>query len=300
MDCEQLKGSANVETARLKLLRGWKATVVLSGLSDTTFSADEWGNCLARPESILEDYEQILKQQDQNLVVVKSLTLAGRDIKVVIKRHYPNLTLRSFFRSFRRGRALRNFNTAIELLGCDVPVAIPLAAIEQKRFGRSIQSIYVTEYIENGDHLHHFLTQLPAAVSTEAFKLKKQLCVRIAQALAALHRSGYWHRDAKATNFIVSKDTFGRYRLLMTDMDGIKPYRLRKRYRQLRAFWHLAASLMHLHNVTRTDCLRTFTAYCKLLCISARQRRDLFRRIAAEADAKYARSLRNSAAQKQR
>ncbi len=297
MDTDRQKEPANILTAPLKLRSNWKGKVVLSGLSEFAFSVDQWRLCLANPDSLLIGSDQIIKQQGRNIVLVKSIRLAGGTLKVVVKRHYPELNIRSFFRSFRRGRALRNFDTTLRLLRFGLPVAPPLAAIEQKKFPRSIQSIHVTKYIENGVGLHQLLAQLPPS-PTKSFEIKKQLSLAVAQILAALHKAGCWHRDAKTSNFIAAKDTGGKYRLLITDMDGIKAYRLRKKSSQFRPFWHLAASLLHCPGVTRTDRLRTFTAYCNLLGIGAAERRRLFRWIAAETDAKYMRSLKKAAAKR--
>jgi len=295
MSTDQQKEPANILTAPLKLPLNWKGRAVLSDLSQFALSPEQWRLCLANPDSLLIGPDRIIKQQGRNIVLVKSIRLAGRTLKVVVKHHYPELGIRSFFRSFRRGRALRNFDTALRLLRFELPAVPPLAAIEQKKILRSIQSIYVTEYIENGDALYQLLAQLPPSPA-KSFEIKKQLSLAVAQILAALHKAGYWHRDAKASNFIAVKDTGGKYRLLITDMDGIKPYCLRKRRSQFRPFWHLAASLLHSPGVTRTDCLRTFTAYCNLLGIGAAERRRLFRWIAAETDAKYMRLLKKAAA----
>jgi len=293
MDTDRQKESANILTTPLKLPLNWKGKTVLSGLSQFAFSVDQWRRCLANPDSLLIDPDRIIKQQGRNIVLVKSIRLAGRSVKVVVKRHYPELGIRSFFRSLRRGRALRNFDTALRLLHLELPAVPPFAAIEQKKFLRSVQSIYITEYVENGVALHRLLGQLPTG-REKSFHIKKQLSLAVAEILAALHKAGFRHRDAKASNFIAVKDTGGKYHLLITDMDGVKPYRLRKRRSQFRPFWHLAASLLHLPGITRTDCLRMFTAYCNLLGIGSAERRRLSRWIATETVAKYTRSMKKN------
>jgi hypothetical protein len=56
---------------------------------------------------------------------------------------------------------------------------------------------------------------------------------------------------------------------------------------RFRAMWHLGASLLNIPAVSRTDYLRTFTAYCELTGIAAERRKRLFREIAAKARVKY-------------
>ena len=109
--------------------------------------------------------------------------------------------------------------------------------------------------------------------------------------LASLHKNGLWHRDSKASNFIVCKDNQDKYRILLVDMDGIKRYLLPSRGRQFRSLWRLAASLMPVAGINRTDYLRTFTAYCNLTGLEPSQRRPLYRHLAKRALAKRMRAM---------
>jgi hypothetical protein len=99
-----------------------------------------------------------------------------------------------------------------------------------------------------------------------------------------LHKSGLWHRDAKAGNFIVCPDSNGQYIVKLVDMDGIKRYMLNRSRRQLQSLWRLAASLVGI--VTRSDFLRTFNLYCNL-CGLQEGRRRIYRRLVLKAKAKW-------------
>jgi lipopolysaccharide heptosyltransferase I len=180
----------------------------------------------------------------------------------------------------RPGKAIRNFKTALKLLRCGIEGAKPLAAIQQKRYLLTIQSIYISEYLENSPNLYAF------ASGHTGRDVRKQLCRQLAVILAELHKNGLWHRDSKATNFIVCKD-----KILLVDMDGIKPYLLRRRSRQLRSLWQLAASVMTISAVNRTDYLRTFTTYCNLVGLEIPNRRRVFRKLSSRAKAKHLRSM---------
>ena len=281
----------NIKTASLKLRDGWNGRVVLSNTSGKNFSKTDWAKCLSQPQLLLENVEKILKKQGQNSVVVKSLTVGTSQLKVVVKRHCRGTGLRQFFRSFRPGKAVRNFKTALKLLSYDIPVAAPLAAICQRRNLLTKQSIYITEYLENSTNLYTFVSEKFPIDRTERFALKKQLCSQIAAILAMLHKNSLWHRDSKANNFIVHRNSATEYRILLVDMDGINRYFLWRRGHRLRALWRLAASLMPVVTVNRTDYLRTFTTYSDLTGLEISQRRRIFHKLAHKAGAKQLRNI---------
>lgn len=285
MACSQKTRVSKIQTASLRLGNGWSGRAVLSDSDDRKFQKDEWIKCLSQPDLLFENVEKVLKTEGRNCVAVTNLTVGDSRLKVVIKRHCPETGLRQFFRSFRRGRALRNFDATLKLLKCDIPAAAPLAALHKRRCFLIEQSIYIAGCLEESFDLRTFCRQ---RLSNE-FQLRKQLSNQLAAILAALHKNDLWHRDSKATNFIVSKDTEGVYKVLLTDVDGIKPYFLHSENRRFRCLWQLAASLLSVPAVNRTDYLRTFTAYSNLTGLDSSLRRGIFRRLTNKAKAKYLR-----------
>ena len=285
-----------IKTVPLKLNNGWSGRAVLSAPSGKNFSKTDLTDSLAQPDLLFEDVEKILKTEGRNCVAVKNLTIADNRLKVVIKRHHPQAGLRQFFRSFRPGKALRNFKTALKLLSCGIPVTAPFAALYQKRNLLTRQSIYITEYFENSSELYTFASQQLPKIPVGRFALKKEFSHQLAAILAALHKNGLWHRDSKASNFIVvtrhgARNTEHEYRILLADMDGVKRYFLHRRSRQFRPLWQLAASLTPVSAINRTDYLRTFTAYCNLIGLELSQRRPIFRELANRAQAKRLRTI---------
>jgi lipopolysaccharide heptosyltransferase I len=287
------KNSAkNIEVASLRLGNGWSGRVVLSDTSGglatgRRFSRADWIKCLSKPHLLFENVGEILKTEGQNCVAVKNLTIGDRHLKVVVKRHYPEADLRQFFRSFRRGRALRNFDTALKLLSRGIPAAAPFAALHKRRNLLTEQSIYITEYFENSSDLHTFASEQLSKRQVGQFAIKRQLCHQLATILAMLHKNGLWHRDSKANNFIVCKSIEGKCKILLVDVDGIKPYFPLRGSRQFRSLWQLAASLFSVPAVNRTDYLRTFTAYSNLTDLVPSHRRRIFRELSDRAKAKH-------------
>lgn len=282
----------NIKTTCIRLENGWDGKVALYRAHGDSFPQNGWAQCLSSPESLFDDVEKILKIGGQNCVAVKNLKIKNNIIKAVIKRHYPGAGFRRFFRSLRKGRALRNFKTALDLISSGFPVVIPFAALQQKRGLLTKQSIYISEYLSDSPDLHSFASKsLASTKPSDRLLIKKQLSHQIAAVLASLHKNGLWHRDSKASNFIVWKNAQDKHRILLVDMDGIKRYVLRRRNRQFRSLWHLAASLIPVHNINLTDYWRTFTNYCDLTGLEHSQRRPLFRQLAKRALAKRMRNM---------
>lgn len=276
-----------IQIDSLRLGNGWSGRAVLSDLSGgLKFSQADWLKCLSQPHLLFEDVEKTIKVEGRNSVVLKNLAIASTSLKAVIKWNWPAAGFCQFFRSLRSGRAMRNFDTALMLHRLGIPAANPLAAL-QERFGPfTRQSIYITRYLEGSFDLHAFCRQ---RLSGGRLSLRKNLADQLASILATLHQNGLWHRDSKANNFLVTAQDGNKYKILLTDMDGIKPYRLRRKTCRLRSLWQLAASLMSISAVNRTDYLRVFTAYCELTGIDPSHRRGIFRRLSDKAEAKYQR-----------
>jgi len=282
----------NIITAWLNLDNGWSGKAALYREHGKNFSQHDWAHCLSQPNLLFDDVEKILKIGGKNCVAVKNLQIRDTQLKVVIKRLDMGPGLRQFFRSFRPGKALRNFKTALKLINCGIAVTIPFVALQQRRNLFTKRSIYITEYFKNSSDLHSFVSkQFSSTKSQDRFALKRLLSHQIASLLASLHKKGLWHRDSKASNFVVYKDSHDKHRILLVDMDGIKHYLLPCRRRQFRALWQLAASLMSVPVVNRTDYWRTFTAYCNLIGLEPSQRRPLFRQLARQAQAKRLRNM---------
>lgn len=301
--------SSTVPTARIKLPGGYSGPVALSDSRGNRFSRMDWTRCLAMPERLLEDYEKVLKKERLSCVVVKDIKLSGRRLKVVLKQHRPGWSFVGVFRSLRPGRALRNFRAAVKLVRVGIPTAWPLAAIHKRKFLLTTASMYITEYAPNSVNLYNFAATELKNARCDLFEVKKDLCAQAVEIFASLHKLGLWHRDAKATNFIVCKDTDkgpkgdnlhrpmeGQYRLKLIDMDGIKRYFIRRRSNQLRPLWRLAASVMGL--VNQTDLLRAFRLYCELTGFEQTGRREVFRKLALLANKKATASKKRKAKDK--
>jgi serine/threonine protein kinase len=264
---------------------GWRGWVAVRAAGKDQFSKSGWEKLLAEPEKLLEGAQQTLKSDGLNTVTVKYLDIGGRGVKAVIKRRHRDGGIRGFFRSMGAAHAIRNFIAAVKMRQYGMAVAAPLAAVYHKRFLFCDESIYISEYVE-GTNLYEFLKRMRAQAE-ERYWIMREVSGRMAEIFAELHKNNLWHRDAKATNFVVNQDGEGEYCVTITDVDGIKQYFSHSEDRQMQGLWQLAVSVMGLPGITRTDYLRMFEIYCDEVRIPAEQRGDNYRRLAQKAQAKY-------------
>ena len=274
-----------IEISDVTLVDGWRGWVAVRAAGKDQFSKAGWEKLLAKPGKLLEGAQQTLKIEGLNTVTVKYLDIGGRGVKAVIKQRQSGAGVRGIFRSMGAAHAIRNFIAAVKIRQYGLPVAVPLAAVYHKRFLFCDQSIYISEYIE-GTNLYEFLRNMQAR-GEERYWIMRELSSRMAEIFAELHKNNLWHRDAKATNFVVNQDGDGEYCVTITDVDGIKQYFSSSEDRQMQGLWQLAASVMELPGITRTDYLRAFEIYCDEVRIPAGERKDIFRRLVQKAQTKY-------------
>jgi hypothetical protein len=292
----------DITTAPIKLEAGWRAVVSLEVPGAGRLSPADWAKALAGPQTLVEIPGRVLKEQGRHRVVAATVTVGGRPIEAVVKHHSYGPDLPDLFRRLQPPKAGRNFKTAVKLLAAGIPAAFPLAAIWRRRFFFVTQSIYLTLHIGGGCTLYDLAAGRPSAAAAAGSvngpagpAARRRLCRDLAVILSGLHRNGLYHRDSKASNFIVRRGKNGFLDVILVDLDGIKHHRRRRR-RSCRSLWRLAASLLSVRRVSRTDYLRTFVCYCNLAGVEQPARRRLYRVLAGRAGARHERSMAKAAA----
>jgi len=282
MPYNQLDMLQNIEfkTANVNLPNGWSGLVALSDSKANSFTAPGWAETLA-------DIEQLCTSRvKKKSTIVKDIEVGNRRITVAIKRQSIEADgLKNMLRSLARAKAIRNFNSAKKLLANGIPTARPLAAIERRNGPATLESIYISEYLEDSKELYFFARD-NFADSKDELELKRLIGEQIGRIFANLHKAGLWHRDAKASNIVIYKAS-GEYRVSLVDMDGIKRYCLwggyRRDERRYRWFSKLVATLEGTAAIDVSDHLHCFDVYCKLCGIDKAKQDELFQRLMRQA-----------------
>lgn len=157
----------------------------------------------------------------------------------------------------RSSRARRVWIAAHSLRMRGIPVPLPVAYLERRRFRALVESYLLTETLQ-GDRMTDLLDRfVPPGPS---FHEKRCLIREVALFLRWMHERGVAHRDLKGPNILVREGGPGRYHLSLVDLDGVQ-LGLVSRRRRVKNVARLARAFARHPALTRTDHLRFLKAY---------------------------------------
>lgn len=264
-----------MKTARLSLSGGWKGLVALTGPDGQTLDLEEWKDCLCRPSDLVENAENVLKTDGPTRVVSRHLAVGPHRFEAVLKRHVTKPGPLAGFRSVFPSRSMQTFELARRLLRAGLDTPWPLAALERRDPFRGIESILVTEHLTGAVELYRFVQEAEQS-NLLVPSMHRLLCHQTVLAFTTLTQCGLWHRDAKASNFLVRKEA-DSVQLWLVDLDGIKPIMPWDRTNQTRGLAKLAATLGWSGRIGATDLLRIVNEYARVFEWSLTERNRLFR-----------------------
>lgn len=270
---------------KIRLGGGWTARVFLemrrpldySPASRLRFTPTEWSAALADPAGLMSEAEgRVIKRGGRNCVLLKKLRVGGSQVDVVVKqsrlRRWPAGVVDALWPS----RAVRHWRRAHALIARKLPTALPLAALERRRWGLLRESMVICEEIAEGMDLKAMLDR---GEQPNGRKARRELILELAGLLAELRRRGLRHRDCKATNILVQRSKSGGegkeargggYRVFLVDLDGLGRYVFPTewlvRKGVMHRFWHeavvrLAASLLPLGAFSRAEAMVFLRGY---------------------------------------
>jgi Lipopolysaccharide kinase (Kdo/WaaP) family len=190
-------------------------------------------NRLADPDRLLADRAcEIIK--DQKKITVGRITLGGVSVPCAIYvKRYNVFSLRHRLVSpFIMSGALRALHGATVLRRCNIPSAVPLAAIERRYWGVLTKSFFISEEITGGKTVDAYwrddLQFLPGAAGV---RQRRDFLVRLGQLFQMLHGHEIYHNDLKDANILAApKQQTTAFFLL--DLEGVRQYvRLSKKRR---------------------------------------------------------------------
>lgn len=232
-----------------------------SPASRLTFTPEQWQGWLSDlPRwTSTEQSRYSIKKSASGTVCRSRLPIEGESLDVICKRSMPRHAGKQIKNFFRQSRALRTWRLANALLNRQIPTARPLAVVEQRWFGKLVDSLIITEHIEHAHDLDTLLTvQMRDLDPARQRLVKRQVSTALAAVFRALHSRGFVHRDMKAANIMVQWDpeNSDAPRVFLVDLDGIRRKGHVRRRDWLRAMMRLNTSLDHCRRVSRTDRLR--------------------------------------------
>lgn len=254
--------------AGIKLRDGWRAHVFLeskhrvagSRASELVFTPEQWRSWLDRPLRWVQPEAQrdLIKDSAATKVCRGRLPHPDGPLEVVCKRASSRNLYKRVQYLLRCSRPMMTWRVGNALLHRQVATARPLAVVERRRCGLLVDSLIITEYVEDACDLDTLLTvQMREMGAAQERRLKLDLTRELSAAVRSLLARGYAHRDFKAPNVIVQwhAERCPRPRVVLVDLDGVRPARWAER-KLLSMLVRLNVSLEHCRRVTRTDRLR--------------------------------------------
>jgi tRNA A-37 threonylcarbamoyl transferase component Bud32 len=251
----------------LRLANNWQGLAV-----------EKWSNFAFKSGQLLESPNLIFKSDANSITILKQVENKGEKILFVVKKNTSYDRLKNLGDLLRPPKAVRNFHTALELKDKKIDVAEPVAALWRKKGIQCLENIYITEFCQGSLSLYDVARGKGAEIISR-FSVRKVVIQRIAELVAKLHKSGYWHRDSKAGNFIVYKSEDGAYKAKLVDLDGIKRNIFGLQKNHIRTLSKLAETLTLFKAVNFTDLYRGFLYYCDAMGKSSDEAGKLFRKV---------------------
>ncbi len=225
-----------------------------------------------------------LKDSPSSTVIEWDVVSDGQPRTVIYKRFLVSSWFHPWTTLLRRTPALRSWIQGQGFRERGLPTARPLAVLHRCRRGLYREGYLLAEKIENAQDLREFLANLKRRAPECKMAVLRRQIAQVATVLRELHRRCLSHRDLKAANVLVSRDsstfyspfsdmawTTGTPSLLpifatsvwLIDLVGVRRYRWLARARMVQNLTRLNASFQQRDTLTRTDRLRFLRTYLR-------------------------------------
>jgi tRNA A-37 threonylcarbamoyl transferase component Bud32 len=186
---------------------------VASGLEVTRDDWDrEWPRVLADLEA---DRLAVIKRSRSGEVLSTTVTLAGRQLDVIVKRPRRRYWYRYLNEIGRGSRPWRAWRKSWNLIVRDLPTAWPLIVMEKRVMGYVVDAVLICEKVPGATLAHADLDGMDAGDRDNLFR-------RAGKILRAIEVAGFSHFDAKASNWVVFDDPAAGPTPVLIDTDGIR------------------------------------------------------------------------------
>lgn len=143
---------------------------------------------------------------------IKKINYDGKDF-IVKSFGRPNLLNLLVYGFFRDSKAKRSFQNANKLLASKISTAIPVAYIENKRFGLLHRSFFVAIKVDYDYDFHD--------INFERKIAKNELFVQFAEFTHQLHSMGFLHLDYTPGNILI-KESKSRFQFTIIDINRMR------------------------------------------------------------------------------
>ncbi len=216
----------------------------------------------------IEDIEGLLKKpgvrviDDVDKSVVVSLSLEGPEgrERIAVKRYDKPSFKRKLKDIFRASKAMREWKIGNRLWEKGIPVALPLAVGERRRWRVLRDSFLISREIEGVIQLRKYIFALRPPRKEEVKREKKELFAVLAGKLWELHERGCFHGDLNTSHILVRRGPLPEFYFVDFESSRWGKVSLRQRIKDLARLNESMPSF-----INRTDRVRFFQVYSERL-----------------------------------
>jgi tRNA A-37 threonylcarbamoyl transferase component Bud32 len=194
----------------------------------------------------------------------------------------------------RANQAERAWSNAAALLLRELPTPRPILLIHRTAFGLPVSSYLLCERVPGGMGLRDYLlAALAKSADAEARRrIVRGVVERMARLLRTMHERRVTHRDLKASNVLASATADpAAPDLWLIDLDGVSTWKTPPEAARVQNLARINVSFVKSREITRTERLRFLRIYLGRRFADRAVWKDLWRKIAADTDAKIRRNL---------
>ena len=169
----------------------------------------------------------VVKDQKKIKVGRIKLQVAGAVHSLYIKR-YNAFSLRyKLVSPLMRSGAFRALEGAAILRAADIPIAVPIAAVENRRRGALIKSFFLSAEIVGGKTIDaYWRDELTHVAGRQGRLSRRRFLDALADLFAALHGGDIYHNDLKDANIVAVADHSNMpSRLFLLDLEGVRRFK---------------------------------------------------------------------------
>lgn len=236
-------------------------------------AVEKWSGLIYKPAELTQKPDLVFKSDNGNITALKQVEFKGEKFFFVVKKTARRSGIKAIVDLLRMPKSLKNLKLALLLKQKNIETAQPAAALWHAKLG----CIYITEYIKDSLNLYDIAFGKNKEILNN-FSARKAVIRQVAEIIAKLHKSGFWHRDPKAGNFIVYKEN-DVYKVKLVDLDGIKHNLIDSQEKQIRTLANLAKTLIRFKMVNLADLYRGFEIYYRAMEIERKAAKKLFYKV---------------------
>ena len=195
---------------------------------DGRFADKHFIQRLADADTLFTDFcSSVVKDQKKIKVGRIKLQVAGAVHSLYIKR-YNAFSLRyKLVSPLMRSGAFRALEGAAILRAADIPIAAPIAAVENRRRGALIKSFFLSAEIVGGKTIDaYWRDDLTKVAGRKGRMSRRCLLDELAELFATLHGRHIYHNDLKDANIVAVAGHSNRpLRLFLLDLEGVRLFK---------------------------------------------------------------------------